>query len=511
MPARSSGATSVWILGDQLLDSHPALARATEIGRGAEVVMIESASRLGRLPYHRKKLVLLLSAMRHHAEALRAAGHRVDYRAVPDYATGLRQHVAARRPARLLVMAASGWEMRRFQESLAARLRLPVDVVGSTQFLVDRYQAAPDVAPGRRYPMEQFYRGMRRRLGILVDARGEPVGGRWNFDPFNRRPLPRGERPPPPAGFAPDALTREVMGEVGAMDRGVGTADGFDFAVTREQAQAALDDFVERRLARFGPFEDAMRSAANVLYHSRLSPYLNLGLLDPEATARAAVAAHAAGRAPIASVEGFVRQVIGWREYMWWQYWRLMPGLRDANAWGAKRPMPRFFWSAATRMRCLHDTLGRVVDTGYTHHIERLMLITNFCLLAGVRPGVVTDWFLTFFVDAYDWVMQSNVVGMGLNADGGQIATKPYVASAAYINRMSDYCGGCRYDRRRRAGADACPFNVLYWNFLLTHERRLRANPRLGPAVLGLRRLSAGERRAVRTTARQLLTRIDTI
>ena len=366
------------------------------------------------------------------------------------------------------------------------------------------------VPPDRRYPMELFYRRLRRALGILVDDRGAPVGGRWNYDELNRRPLPRGEAPPPvPAGFVPDTLTRAVMREVEREGHGVGSTAGFDLAVTRTQARAALADFLEWRLARFGPYEDAMRSDVGVLYHSRLSPYLNLGLLDPEETARAAEDEYRAGRAPIASVEGFVRQVIGWREYMWWQYWRLMPALRAGNAWDAHRDLPGFFRDGETDMRCLRHALGRTLATGYTHHIERLMLLANFCLLAGVHPRAATDWFLAAYVDAYDWVMQPNVVGMGLNADGGLVATKPYVASAAYIHRMSDYCGGCRYDRGRRTGPDACPFNTLYWNFLLTHERRLRANPRLGPAVLGRRRLGAAERRAVRTSAEGLLARLD--
>jgi deoxyribodipyrimidine photolyase-related protein len=366
------------------------------------------------------------------------------------------------------------------------------------------------VPPDRRYPMELFYRRLRRALGILVDDRGAPVGGRWNYDELNRRPLPRGEAPPPvPAGFVPDTLTRAVMREVEREGHGVGSTAGFDLAVTRTQARAALADFLEWRLARFGPYEDAMRSDVGVLYHSRLSPYLNLGLLDPEETARAAEDEYRAGRAPIASVEGFVRQVIGWREYMWWQYWRLMPALRAGNAWDAHRDLPGFFRDGETDMRCLRHALGRTLATGYTHHIERLMLLANFCLLAGAHPRAATDWFLAAYVDVYDWVMQPNVVGMGLNADGGLVATKPYVASAAYIHRMSDYCGGCRYDRGRRTGPDACPFNTLYWNFLLTHERRLRANPRLGPAVLGRRRLGAAERRAVRTSAEGLLARLD--
>jgi deoxyribodipyrimidine photolyase-related protein len=264
-----------------------------------------------------------------------------------------------------------------------------------------------------------------------------------------------------------------------------------------------------QRLASFGPYEDAMSSQHPVLYHSLLSPYLNIGLLEPLDLIEAVQQAYHQGQAPINSVEGFVRQILGWREYVCWQYWRLMPGLMEANAWDAQRPMPQLFWDAQTEMNCLRHAIGRAIQTGYNHHIERLMLLCNFCLLAGIHPATVNDWFLTFYVDAYEWVMAPNVIGMGLNADGGLIATKPYIASANYINRMSDYCQPCRYNQKQRTGEDACPFNFLYWGFLLNHEATLRANPRLGRNVMGLRHLDADERRAVRCQALEFLDGLD--
>jgi deoxyribodipyrimidine photolyase-related protein len=236
-----------------------------------------------------------------------------------------------------------------------------------------------------------------------------------------------------------------------------------------------------------------------------LSPYLNIGLLEPLQLARAAEQAYQDGRAPLNSVEGFVRQIIGWREYMAWQYWRLLDIWPESNAWEAHRPLPDFFWHGETEMACLRSAIQRSLETGYTHHIERLMVLSNFCLLAGVEPLEVNDWFLTCFVDGYEWVMPPNVLGMGLNADGGRTATKPYIASANYINKMSDYCAGCRYDRKARTGPDACPFNLLYWNFLLEHEQRLRANPRMGNAVLGLRYLDEEERERVQAQASAFL------
>ena len=240
-----------------------------------------------------------------------------------------------------------------------------------------------------------------------------------------------------------------------------------------------------------------MRSNADTLFHSRLSPYINIGLLEPLAAAQEAETRWRHGQAPLQSVEGFIRQVVGWREYIYWQYWRQMPGLQKVNFWNAQRPLPRFFWDANTDMHCLHQVIARALNDGYTHHIERLMILSNFCLLAGISPQQVNDWFTTCYVDAYEWVMLPNVLGMGLYADGGMIATKPYIASAHYIHKMSDYCQTCRYDPKKRYGQDACPYNLLYWNFLIQHEQILRKNPRMGQSVLALKRISDEERRLI--------------
>lgn len=497
---------SVWILGDQLLAGHPALAAAKRaVGRdNVRVVLVESAARSRRLPYQRKKLVLLFSAMRHYAEELRSQGWQVDCIQAETTLAGLQAHVAQHRPTALLTMTASEIAGRRWQQGrLAEQLGMPVHVLPNTQFLVGQFDPFPAARPDQRVVLENFYRAMRRHFGLLMDG-DQPLGDRWNFDADNRKPLPKGLQPPAPPSFPPDDITRQVMAEVAAMP-GTGAVDGFDLAVTRSQAQVAFADFLAHRLASFGPYEDAMSSCHPLLFHSRLSPYLNIGLLEPLELAQAAERAYHAGQAPLNSVEGFVRQVIGWREYIYWQYWRLAGRWQNFNAWQARRPLPRFFWNGETEMTCLRSAIRRALETGYTHHIERLMLLSNFCLLAGVEPMQVNDWFLTAFVDAYEWVMLPNVLGMGLHADGGRTATKPYMASANYINRMSDYCAGCRYDPKTRTGPDACPFNFLYWNFLLEHEQTLRRNPRLGNAVLALRHLDDLERRRVQAQAAEFL------
>ncbi len=482
---------SVWILGDQLLHDHPGLAP------GRHVVLIESLQRLQQRLYHKRKLGLILAAMRHYAVALRALGYEVDLRPAPDFVTGLREHLAASGSTRLVCMAAAEYDTRQLQLSLAPMLDTAVEVLPNDQFLITRYP--PRRAPAR---MEPFYRMLRRQTGLLLDTNGEPEGGRWNFDANNRQ---RYDGRPVPAlpTFVPDALTRSALDDVEALcPQAIGSMDGVALPVTRAQALAALDNFITHRLPDFGPFEDAMHSHEPVLFHSMLSPLINIGLLRPLEMCQAAVHAFYNGLAPLASVEGFVRQIIGWREYIYYRYWDMMPGLRDVNAWNHQRPLPAFFWNGATDMHCLQHAITRALRDGYTHHIERLMLICNFALLAGLQPQAVNDWFTTCYIDAYEWVMLPNVLGMGLHADGGVTATKPYIASANYIQRMSNYCSTCRFNPKARIGVDACPFNTLYWNFLIVHEARLRANPRLGPAVLGLRRFDPTQRAAIQAHAR---------
>lgn len=503
---------SVWILGDQLLANHPAVKLAIEEA-GADqfhIVLIESWQRANRLPYQKKKLVLLFSAMRHYAAELEQKGCKVDYIKAQRFIDGLHEHVKTHQPTKLFVMASSGYHMRHYQENkLAEALSIPVEVLPNTQFLLGRYNPIPDPKPGKQHVMEYFYRDMRRHFDVLMEDEDEPAGGAWNFDKENRKPLPKDRKPPADISFKPDKITRAVMAEVEEMGHGVGQVDGFSYAVTRQEAEAAFQRFLSDRLIDFGPYEDAMTQRSHTLYHAVISPYLNIGLLDPLQCIRAAEEAYRSGRAPINSVEGFVRQILGWREFMAWQYWRQMPDMLDKNSWNAQRPVPDFFWNGETDMACLHHVITRAVETGYNHHIERLMVLSNFMMLTAINPREANEWFLSMYIDAYDWVMPPNVIGMGLNADDGLTATKPYIASANYINKMSDFCGGCRYNKKLRHGQDACPFNFLYWNFILEHEDRLRANPRLGRNVLGLRHLDDREREAVKEEAQQYLEKLQ--
>jgi len=500
---------SVWILGDQLVQHHPALVAAeAEYGReNVRIVLIESTERLEHLPYQRKKIVLLLSAMRHYVQELQISGYNVDYVQAHSFVVGLQRHLQRHSSAHLFVMAASEYDTRQMQhQELALLLNLPVKVVPNTQFLVEQYNPNPHPHPGKHYIMETFYRAMRSHFHLLIEENGTPVGGKWNYDEMNRKPLPQQFEVPPPPSYEPDTITREVMQQVADFKHGLGSVDGFDLAVTREDAQKALHDFIAFRLNDFGPYEDAMSTRESALYHSQLSPYMNIGLLESLDIVQAAETAYHQGHASLNSVEGFIRQVIGWREFMYWQYWQQMPTLRTSNTWQAKRPLPLLFWTGQTDMNCLKHVITRVLDSGYSNHIERLMIVCNFCLLAGVDPAAVAEWFLACYFDAYEWVVLPNVIGMGLNADGGKIATKPYIASANYINRMSDYCGTCRYSPKQRTGPDACPYNSLYWNFLIENETALRANPRAGQNVLGLRHISTAQRETIHEEAAQFLT-----
>jgi deoxyribodipyrimidine photolyase-related protein len=496
---------SVWILGDQLLAAHPAVQALKAQAVPFQVVMVESLARAQRLPYQRKKLVMLFSAMRHYAQRLAAEGISVDYRLAEDVLSGLRHHIQQYRPAQMVMMAASEYAGRRFQDQLDQLLGLPVQIHPNTQFLTGQFDPAPDIPAHKRVVQETFYRSMRRHFNLLMEPDGRPAGAHWNFDDRNRQRLPKGMAIPARLSFEPDQLTRQVMVDVSELGGGIGSVGGFNLAVTQDQAQSALLDFIDNRLANFGPYEDAMSQAHPLLFHSFLSPYLNIGLLEPLDVARQVEKAYRQGSLPLNSAEGFIRQVIGWREYMVWQYWRQMPELRQANFWSAARRLPDWFWNGQTEMNCLRTVIERAIQIGYNHHIERLMILSNFCLLAGVEPMAVNDWFSAVYVDAYEWVMLPNVLGMGLYADGGRTATKPYIASANYIRRMSDYCSSCRFNPRSRTGSQACPYNTLYWNFILENEATLLANPRMGPGILGVKRIAEAERAEIRALSAKFL------
>jgi deoxyribodipyrimidine photolyase-related protein len=499
------------ILGDQLSRRSPLLEHA---GRNEDILwMAEAAEESAHVPSHKARTALFLSAMRHHAAWLRDEGWRLDYRRLDDLANSgalgseLRSAVRRTHPRRVLAVEPGEWRVERLIESVCREASVDLEWLPDTHFYSTRQEFREHARGRNQLRMEYFYRELRRRHDILMDG-GEPAGGRWNFDEENREPFPPcgpGLIPPAPA-FAPDTLTLEVMQLVERhFPNHPGSLASFDWPVTRGQAQAALDDFVDNRLPHFGRFQDAMWGGEPLLYHSRLSAAMNLKLLDPRAAVTAAERAWKDGRAPLAAAEGFIRQILGWREYVRGVYWLWMPDYLDWNELDAHAPLPKLYWTGDTDMNCLREVVGQTLRTGYAHHIQRLMVTGLFALLAGVAPQHVHEWYLAIYVDAVEWVELPNVLGMSQFADGGRMASKPYAATGKYIARMSNYCQGCRFDPAQRTGERACPFTVLYWDFLMRHERRLRRVPRMEMQLRNLVRIEQAEKNAIRNKAAKIL------
>ena len=508
-----TGPVLVPVLGDQL---SPALSSLADRSRNDTVVlMMEVADETTYVRHHQAKIALILSAMRHFAEDLRAQGWQVDYVALDDpdntgSFTGEVQRAVQRHGARGVEVTEPGeWRVRQMFDGWAGVLGVPVRVMPDTRFVC----ALPDFmawAQGRReLRMEWFYRDMRRQTGLLMQG-DQPEGGRWNFDADNRSGPEAGLTPPAPLHFAPDAVTRDVIALVRSrFGNHFGSLERFGWPVTRADAMRLLDHFIATRLADFGRWQDAMLADHDTMFHALVAPALNLGLLDPVEVCRKVEAAYRRGDAPLAAAEGFVRQVIGWREYIRGMYWLMMPDLATANALDATRDLPDFWWTGETRMRCIAQTVRATRDNAYAHHIQRLMIMGNFALIAGLDPQQVAAWFLAVYADAYEWVELPNVAGMALHADGGRLASKPYAASGAYISRMSDYCKGCQYNVKLKTGPAACPFNALYWHFLDRNTERLSRNPRLAQPYATWRRMSDDKRAEYVTSAEAFLATLD--
>jgi deoxyribodipyrimidine photolyase-related protein len=505
--------TLVVVLGDQLTRSLPALADADP--RESVVLMCEVAEEASYVPHHKKKIAFVFSAMRHFAEELRAEGWRVDYARLDDAAntgsfTGEVQRALQRTGAtRIRTTEAGEWRVLEMQRRWQRAFGVSVEILRDTRFICGHDEFDTWAGSRKQLRMEHFYREIRRKTGLLMEG-DEPIGGRWNFDAENRRPATADAQFPQPPRFAPDAITREVLALVGERFADhIGDLEPFWFAVARDQAEVALTHFIEAALPGFGETQDAMLTGEPFLNHSVLSPYINVGLLDPLTVCRRAAAACAAGQAPIAAVEGFIRQILGWREYMRGVYWHEMPGYESRNFFDARGELPPFYWTADTDMACLRAAITQTIEHAYAHHIQRLMVTGNFALLAGVDPREVHEWYLAVYADAYEWVELPNTLGMSQFADGGVLASKPYAASGAYIKRMSDYCGGCRYQVERKTGDGACPFNSLYWDFLARHEARLGRNPRMAQMYRVWRGFDKTQQAAYRDSALKFLADLE--
>ena len=498
----------ILVLGDQL---SPALSSLKAGDRtGDRVLLAEVMAEASYVPHHKRKIAFVFAAMRHFAVQLRAAGWQVDYVTLDDPAnTGslageVRRALTRHDLAGVVVTEPGEWRLLEEMRGWPETELLPDD-----RFLADRHGFA-EWAEGRKgLRMEHFYRLMRRKTGLLMEG-DQPAEGRWNFDAENRKPAGGDLFMPRPPRFEPDAITREVLELVAKrFPDNFGSLDGFAMAVTRADAEAAFAHFLKHGLPQFGTYQDAMLAGQPFLYHAFISPQLNAGLLDPLALCRAVEAEWRAGRVPINSAEGFIRQIIGWREFVRGIYWWRMPGYDRVNALAAHRALPSFYWTADTPMACVRACVEQTRDHAYAHHIQRLMVTGNFALLAGIDPHELHEWYLAVYADAYEWVELPNTVGMSQFADGGLLASKPYAASGAYIDRMSDYCRSCAYDVKARAGPKACPFNLLYWDFIFRHRERLARNPRMAQMVRTWDRFAPEKQAQLRRDAARFLERLS--
>jgi len=504
----------VVVLGDQL--SRESAAFDGFDGAVDVVWMAEVRAEAEHVWMTKPHIAIFLSAMRHFRDELRTDGFQVDYREMDDLdncgdlGSELLRAVETRAPEKVIVVKPGEWRGERLLIDAAERGGVPLEIRPDRHFLSSLDAFEEHMEGRRQLLMERFYREMRRESGVLMDGE-EPAGGRWNYDAENRRSFGTegpGDRASPVA-FPPDGITCDVLDLVERRFADhPGSLDHFDWPVTSDQAEEALADFVGHRLVDFGSYQDAMWMGEPYLYHSRLSAALNLKLLDPRDAIEAAERAYNRSDLPLNSVEGFVRQILGWREYVRGVYWHYMPEYAELNALEADSPLPGFYWTADTEMRCLRECIQQTLDYGYAHHIQRLMVTGLFALLLGVDPRRVHEWYLAVYVDAVEWVELPNTLGMSQFADGGIMATKPYCASGRYIQRMSNYCDHCRYEPSERLGEDACPFTTLYWDFLMRHEERLDENPRMGLQLYNLRRIESDERRAIRRHATTLRDRV---
>ena len=498
----------VVVFADQLSHNLSSLANADK-GK-ATVLMMEVQDEADQVWHHRKKLVFLFSAMRHFADELKEAGWKVRYVKLTDsdntnnFSEEITSAVIDVTPDRLLFTEPGEWRVEQIIRQLREQLDIPVSMFRNTRFVATKQQFR-DWAKGRKeLRMEYFYREMRRSTGLLMDG-DKPKGGKWNYDQENRSPIKSDQKLPNRHFVEPDDTTLDVLEMVSEKfpDR-FGSLDSFGYGVTAKSAEAALDEFIKTRLPDFGTYQDAMITGQTFLFHSVLALYINVGLLDPLKACKAVEKAYLAGNAPINAVEGFIRQIIGWREYVRGVYWLKMPDYLDQNSLDAKEDLPDFYWSGKTKMNCVREVIEQTKEHAYSHHIQRLMITGNFALLAGIDPRQVHEWYLAVYADAFEWVELPNTLGMALFADGGLLASKPYAASANYINKMSNFCKSCHYDPKEKLGERACPFNALYWDFLDRNEKRLGKNPRMGMMYKNLQRMDDKALDDVRSQAQQV-------
>lgn len=497
------------ILGDQLTHSLPILSDFKE---GDQVLMMEVYDETSYVPHHPKKIAFLFSAMRHFYEELLERGIEAHYiklsssESKDSFGETLRNYLDKHAFDEIQVTEPGEWRVLEEFQTLKDSLEIPLKVLPDIRFFCLIEDFKEWVKGKKSLLMENFYRLQRKQYGILLEEDGEPTGGQWNFDKENRKAIKGDIKMPRPMHFKHDKVTEEVLGLVSErFSNNFGSLDGFWFAVTHTQAERALNHFIEYALPQFGDYQDAMKEGEYYLFHSALSQYLNCGLLTPREICQAVEEAYNEGKVPINSAEGYIRQVLGWREFIRGIYWTYMPKYGRLNALGAKRPLPKLYWGGDTKMQCMKCVVKQTEEEAHSHHIQRLMVTGNFALIAGLDPTEVCEWYLAVYADAYEWVELPNTLGMALFADGGIVGTKPYAASGSYINRMSDFCKTCEYHVKEKIGGKACPFNYLYWDFLMRHESRFRKNNRMKMILSHLDRMDPSDKKAIKQQTQKFL------
>jgi len=498
----------ILILGDQLDVDSAALKDINP--ETDEILMVESANEAQHVWSHKARIVLFLSAMRHFAEYLKSQGFSLAYikHSPQSIVEELKSKIIKEKFTHLICVEPGEWRLKQLIEALSEELQVVLDMRQDSHFYCTHSEFKEWVANKKELRLEYFYRLMRKTHGILVDQDGNPEGGQWNFDRDNRKPFPK-KGPgliPPPELFEPDAITKTLIAEVEERyPDHPGSLAHFQWPVTRQQALQALEGFVEHRLATFGIYEDAMWTDTPFGWHSLLSSSLNLKLLNPREVINAVVAAWKKEDLEMATVEGFIRQILGWREFVRGMYYLDMPQMALDNFYNHQNRLPAWYWTGDTKMKCMQEAIGQTLEYGYAHHIQRLMVTGNFALLAEILPKEVCDWYLAVYIDAIEWVELPNTAGMALFASGGRFTSKPYIASGAYIKRMSNYCNSCQYKPDIRFGEGACPMTNLYWNFLIQHRTQFEASPRTRLMTANLSRISEADQQAIAIHAKGLL------
>ena len=503
------------ILGDQLHSGH---SWFETVDPSVRYVMMEVRDETSYVLHHAQKIIGIFAAMRHFADSLVRRGHAVTYLKIDDPNN---QHAIDKNLALLIAknkatafeyQAPDEWRLDKLLKSFCQQQSIPCQMVDSEHFYTTRDEAAVLFEGRKQWLMETFYRQMRIKHRVLLEKGKlpKPIGGKWNFDQDNRKAWP-GD-PPEPADTRTKHDHSSIWDDIqraGVKSFGNPNANQFAWPLHREEALDVLNRFITHTLPHFGDYQDAMSTKGWRLFHSLISFALNVKMLHPDEVVRAAESAYHAGAAPLSAVEGFIRQILGWREYIRGVYWANMPGYDNLNVFGHQRPLPAWFWTGETQMNCMRHAIKQSLEHAYAHHIQRLMVTGNFALLAGLSPHAVHKWYLGIYIDAFEWVELPNTLGMSQYADGGRLATKPYVSSAAYIDRMSDYCKGCRYDKKLKTGSKACPFNALYWDFFDRNAEQLKSNHRLGMVYRNLEKMDPEQLDAIRQQSADTLARLE--